>query len=80
MIDKTTHEPLNVSKDGEAGPYIMVPVDQIDGVCTILDANGMPYWVDEAAISLDGKPEIAVVNLGFNIDPTSVQEILDKAV
>ncbi len=80
MIDKTTQEPLYVSKDGNAGPYIMIPVDQIEGVCAILDANSIQYWVDHGAISLDGKPEITVVNLGYDTDHILVQEILDKAV
>ena len=79
MIDKTTQEPLYVSKDGEAGPYIMVPVELIEGVCALLGANRVPYWVDDDAISLDGKPEIAVVNLGFSTDPALVQKLLDKA-
>lgn len=79
MIDISTMKPLYVSTDGDAGPYIMVPVQQIDDVRHLLDANNVPYWVDEEAISLDGKPEVTVVNLGRNANPDAVQKILDNA-
>jgi len=79
MIDISTEKPLYVSTDGDAGPYIMVPVQQIDNVRSLLDAHKIPDWVDEAAISLDGKPEVTVVNLGHNVDAAVVQEILDAA-
>lgn len=79
MIDVSTKRPLSVSTDGVAGPYIMVPVQQIDDVRTLLDANNILYWVDEDAISLDGKPEVTVVNLGSGSDASSVQNILDNA-
>ena len=79
MIDVSTEKPLHVSTDGDAGPYIMVPVKQIDDVRTLLDANNIPYWVDEDAISLDGKPEVTVVNLGHGADAATVQKILDNA-
>ena len=79
MIDVSTKKPMYVSTDGDAGPYIMVPVQQIDDVRTLLDANNIPYWVDEDAISLDGKPEVTVVNLGHGSDAASVQNILDNA-
>ncbi len=79
MIDTSTEKPLTVSTDGDAAPYIMVPVRQIDVVRTLLDANEIPYWVDEDAISLDGKPEVTVVNLGHGADAATVQGILDHA-
>lgn len=78
MIDTTTHRPLYVSTDGDAGPYIMVPVAQLDEVRAVLDANKVPYWVDEEAISLDGKPEVAVINLGHGSNPATVQSLLDS--
>ena len=79
MIDVSTKKPLHVSTDGDAGPYIMVPVQQIEDVRASLDADSVPYWVDEDAISLDGKPEVTVVNLGRGSDAASVQKILDNA-
>lgn len=78
MIDTTTCQPLYVSTDGDAGPYIMVPVAQLDKVRALLDANKVAYWVDEEAISLDGKPEVAVINLGHGSNPATVQSLLDS--
>jgi hypothetical protein len=57
----------------------MVPVQQIDDVRALLDANNIVYWVDDEAISLDGRPEVTVVNLGHGSDAASVQKILDNA-
>jgi hypothetical protein len=78
MTDTTTHKPLYVSTDGDAGPYIMAPVAQLDTVRSVLDANKVRYWVDEEAISLDGKPEVAVINLGHQSDPATIQRFLDS--
>jgi hypothetical protein len=78
MIDSTTREPLHVSTDGEAGPYIMVPVMQLDDVTTVLDSSHVAYWVDEEAISFDGKPEVAVINLRQGSNPAAVQKVLDS--
>jgi hypothetical protein len=79
MIDVTTKKRLSVSTDGNAGPYIVVPLAQVDDVRNLLDANEIQYWVDEAAISLDGQPELTVVNLGSGSDAAAVQKILDDA-
>jgi hypothetical protein len=80
MIDSTTHNPITVSTDGNAGPYLMVPLDQLDKVTTLLAHHDVLFWVDDDAISLDGKPEIAVVNLGRSTNVTHVQRVLDQAV
>jgi len=77
MIDAMTKEPLHVSTDGTAGPYIMVPVTQLDDLRDLLDKHRVRYWVEEEVISLDGSPEIAVVDLGHGADAASVQAILD---
>lgn len=79
MIDVTTQRPLHVSTDGTAGPYIMVPLDQLETLRVLLDNNRVRYSVDENAISLDGGPYIAVVNLGRGVDAKAVQGILDMA-
>lgn len=78
MIDTTTRQLLYVSTDGDAGPYIMVPVDQLERVKPLLDTHKVPYWVDDEAISLDGKPEVAVINLGKGSNPATVQSLLDS--
>jgi hypothetical protein len=78
MTDATTRERLEVSTDGNAGPYIMVPESQLSVVRALLDRNKIRYWVDEEVISLDGKPEIAFVNLGHGTNSQVVQKLLDS--
>jgi hypothetical protein len=79
MTDTTTQLPLQVSTDGTAGPYIELAVSQLDEVKRLLDSRQIQYWVGENAISLDGGPEFAVINLGRNADSQVVQTILDEA-
>jgi hypothetical protein len=57
----------------------MVPVSQVEKVRSLLDQHAVPYWVDPEAISVDGRPEITVVNLGASADPVAVQKILDSS-
>lgn len=78
MKDVTTKQPLYVSTDGTAGPYIMVPVSQLDAVRQLLRQHHIPHTVDENAISLNGEPEVAVVDLGHGGDAKKVQQILDS--
>jgi len=78
VIDLTTHQRIIVSTDGDAGPYIIVPLDQLDAVELILKENNVSFWVDADAISLDGQPEVAIVNLGRGANATHVQQMLDN--
>ena len=77
MTETTTKKPLCVSTEGTAGPYIRLPFSQLDDVRRLLDSHGIAYWVGENAISLDGAPEVVVVNLGRGGDAVKVQAILD---
>jgi hypothetical protein len=70
---------LRVSTDGVAGPYLMVPVTQLDAVLAVLDRNHVRYWVDADAISLDNEPAITVINFGRSGDAARIQTILDEA-
>ena len=79
MIDSKTRQKIRVSVDGTAGPYIMVPVDQLSHVRQNLDKHTIQYWVDSNAISLDGKPSVTVINFGRSEDPKKVQALLDNA-
>jgi hypothetical protein len=79
MIDEMTKNSLRVSTDGIAGPYLMVPVTQLDAVLAALDRHKVRYWVDADAISLDNEPAITVVNFGRTGDAARIQTILDKA-
>lgn len=52
MIDTTIRKPMYVSVDGDAGPYVLVPVSQLRELQQLLDGQHVPYSVDEDAISL----------------------------
>jgi hypothetical protein len=80
MIDVSTNKPLVVSTDGDTGPYIIVPVQQVDDIRKLLDADRVRYWVDENAISLNGKPELTIINLGRGAQVSHIQRILDNAM
>jgi hypothetical protein len=77
MIDSATKKAVRVSTDGTAGPYIMIPVGQLPEIRGVLDANGVRYWVDEDAISLNGQPAVAVVNFGRGVPAAAIQKLLD---
>jgi hypothetical protein len=78
MNDAMTQSRLRVSTDGTTGPYIMVPVSQLDDLRQLLDSRRIGYFVEEDVISLDGGPEVAVINLGRGADAVTVQAILDS--
>ena len=77
MTDVTTNRKIVVSTDGDAGPYLIVPVSQLGASQKLLSDNRIPHWIDDDAISLDGKAAIGVVNLGHSCDPKRVQTLLD---
>ncbi len=79
MIDSQTRGAIRVSTDGTAGPYIMLPLNQLSQIRQRLDQHKIHYWVDPDAISLDGKPAVAIINLGLSGDAKRVQAILDHA-
>jgi hypothetical protein len=79
MIDTRKGKRLQVLDGGTGGPYIELTVNQLGEVRKLLDRNEIPYWVDSIAISTDGKPGVTVINLGFDVDMTQVQAILDEA-
>jgi hypothetical protein len=77
MTDSFTKEPVQVSTDGDSGPYIMVQLDQLGIVQRVLDEAKIRYSVDEDAISFNDRPFTAVVNLTHDVDITAVQKLLD---
>src|SRR5436309_1965978 len=79
MIDSTNQERLIVCADGDAGAYLMVPLDQLEAVKALLRGNHISFWVDADAISVNGKPEIAVVNFGRGATAPELQRLLDAS-
>jgi hypothetical protein len=80
MVDSMSGERLQVRGGVEGGPYdIRLPVSQLEEVRQRLDRHEIKYWVDSAAISIDGGPERTSIHLGWNNDPVRIQSILDEA-
>ena len=78
MIDTSTKTPLRVWPGGTAGPYIIVPMTQLDELRQVLDKHGLRYWVDEFSIELNGAPATTFVNMKRGVEVTSLQMILDN--
>ena len=79
MIDEMTKTTLRVSVDGTAGPYLMLPLAQLESLVHRLELHKVRFWVDADAISLDGEPFVTVINFGKSGDPIQIQAILDEA-
>jgi hypothetical protein len=79
VIDEMTRDQLRVATDAIAGPYLMVPMAQLALIRSVLDRHAVRYWVDSHAISLDGKPAIAVINFGRAGNASQIQAVLDEA-
>ena len=79
MMDQTTHKPFRIKSDEIAGPFLMLPLSELDRVRDALDRHSIRYWVDSEAISLDGKPAKIVINFGRTGDAERIQAVLDEA-
>jgi hypothetical protein len=78
MIDCETHQPIHVNQDGDAGPYLMIPVQQIDEVSRVLRDHDVPFSIARDAVSLDGQEVIAVLDFGLDANAQAIQSILDS--
>jgi hypothetical protein len=79
MIDIETRTPLRVSTEGDAGPYLMLPLDQLPDVQRVLAENDIAHTVEDDAIQLDDKPVIAIIDFGVDADVARIQSVLDAA-
>ncbi len=79
MIDTQSKKAIRVLDGGIAGPYLMLPLDQLDRVRALLDQHAVRYWVESQVISINHGPETAWVNFGFTEDAARLQAILDEA-
>ncbi len=79
MLDIETNQPLRVGEDGDTGPYLLLPLDQLEAVQRVLDERGFVYSVSEDAIQLDDSPFIAIVDFARDESAARIQEALDAA-
>ncbi len=78
VINAITKEPLRVSNEGTAGPFIRLPASQIEEVSRLLKSHNVRHWVQENIISLNNGPFIAIIDLGHGGNQPAVQAILDS--
>jgi hypothetical protein len=79
MIDTFSGRSLRVSRDGLAGPYLILPYGQLSVVQEMLKRAGISFWVDENAISMSGGPVQSVINFSKHADADQIQRVLDQA-
>ncbi len=79
MVKVTEKKPLQVSTDGTAGPYLMLPLDEVSRVKVLLDSHGIRHFVEENAISLNGRPYVTLIDFGLRGDANRIQAILDSS-
>jgi hypothetical protein len=77
MIDVELQTRLIVHNEGTAGPYLMVPVQQLPQVEQVLRGADIPFHTSRDAVQLDGHDAIAVVDFGRFADAEAIQVILD---
>jgi hypothetical protein len=77
MIDVELQTRLVVHTEGTAGPYLMVPVQQLPQVEAVLTNARIPFHTSRDAVQLDGHDAIAVVDFGRLADAQTIQAILD---
>lgn len=78
MRNANIEQPICVSTDGEAGPYLIVPAGRLQEVADLLAKSAIPHWVDADVVSIDGKPALGFVNLSMNVDVRHVNELLKQ--
>jgi hypothetical protein len=79
VTDTSTHKPIQVSSDAATGPYIMLPLSQVEQVHKVLEENDIPHWVDHHAVSVNGQPAVTMIYIRKGIDPHHAQALLDAA-
>ena len=79
MIQQRLARPIRVLVDARSkDTYLMVTVDQLPWVRERLDRNAIGYWVESAAVSVNGQPAIVVINFIGSCDPVQIQAPRDQ--
>ena len=78
MIHSLYRKSIEVETNWGVEPYITLPLEQLDRLTALLDANQISYWVEDEVLSLDGGPKIARVTLDEHTDAARVQRLLDN--
>jgi hypothetical protein len=77
MIDLELNRQLTVHTEGDAGPYLMVPLQQLQAIREIFRIAGIGFSVSRDAIQIDGHDAIALIDFGRRADALRIQAVLD---
>ena len=77
MTSTSSRNSLRIIQGNHGTASISVTGPQLPDVRAILDANSIPYWVEEMAISFDGGPLIWFLRLEGKCDVPAVRRLLD---
>jgi hypothetical protein len=78
MIDVELETPLVVRTAGRAGPYLLVPIQQLAEVEAVLRAEDVQFSTSRDAVQVDGHNAIAMLEFGRKADAAHVQGVLDR--
>ena len=79
MIDTTTDNRYMLLVEPGQRPLVIIPVTMLDQALALLDANKLPYWVNEEYLSADGKPEVAFIKVDRrDADPALIKRLLNS--
>ena len=79
MIDSELHKPIEVFDGGGAGPYLMVPQEQVPAMTAALRGAGFSFWVGHQMVSIRGGPYIAFIHFRRGAEADRISEVLASA-
>jgi hypothetical protein len=68
---------LVVHNEGDAGPYLMVPLRQLSSVEEVFRLESIGFSVSRDAIEIDGHEAVVLIDFGRRADASRIQSILD---
>jgi hypothetical protein len=80
MRDYFTGDNVDVRMNEKCGAYIMIEPARLDSVEELLQRNGIPFMLEDAANPCLGTPEAAVIEFGKDADLEKIQRVLDSAM
>ncbi|MBM3980851.1 MAG: hypothetical protein FJ304_11305 [Planctomycetes bacterium] len=78
MIDGGTKEPIRVRDQDKDYLYLVVSVGEITRVRSVLESQGLRFWVSHPQISIGGGPYTSWVNVKRETNASQVQTILNS--
>ncbi len=77
MVDVELNTPVKLWDGGRAGPFLMIPLRQVESVGAALTAAGIKYSRSRDAVQKEGHEPIVLVEFGSRGDAARIQAVLD---